>query len=155
MHDIRIRAAGLEDIPQVMYHRRSMFAEMGRDDAAGQEKMLETTQAYLCAAISSGGYIGWLAETGEGRVVAGVGVAIAAWPGSPDDPTPRRGCVINVYTEPEFRRQGIARRLMDTLIAWCREQGFRSVSLHASDFGRTLYEDLGFRPTNEMRLYLK
>jgi hypothetical protein len=28
------------------------------------------------------------------------------------------------------------------------------VSLHASDFGRPLYESLGFRPTNEMRLKL-
>jgi len=28
----------------------------------------------------------------------------------------------------------------------------RSVNLHASDEGRTLYEKLGFAPTNEMRL---
>jgi len=44
---------------------------------------------------------------------------------------------------------------MATATAWCRDQGLRSVFLHASDFGRPLYEDLGFRQTNEMRLSLK
>jgi GNAT superfamily N-acetyltransferase len=82
-------------------------------------------------------------------------VAVSDWPGSPDDPTGKRALVLNVYTEPEFRRQGIARRLMLAVIAWGRESGLRSLSLHASDFGRALYEELGFRQTNEMRLYLK
>lgn len=155
MQEIRIRAAALADIPHVLHHRRSMFAEMGRGNAAEHTRMLETTQAYLQRAMPSGTYVGWLAETTAGRVVAGAGVAIADWPGSPDDPTGKRALVLNVYTEPEFRRQGIARRLMLATIEWCRAEGLRSLSLHASDFGRALYEELGFRPTNEMRLYLK
>jgi GNAT superfamily N-acetyltransferase len=81
-------------------------------------------------------------------------VALFAWPGSPDDTSGRRALVQNVYTEPEFRRQGLARQLMLAAISWCREQGLHSVSLHASDFGRPLYEDLGFHQTNEMRLNL-
>jgi predicted GNAT family acetyltransferase len=63
--------------------------------------------------------------------------------------------IINVYTEPEARRQGLARRLMSLMIQWLKEQGFKSVVLHASDAGRHLYEELGFVPTNEMRLCLK
>jgi len=59
--------------------------------------------------MPSGGYVGWLAETAGGRVIAGAGVTIFAWPGSPDDATGRRALVQNVYTEPEFRRQGLAR----------------------------------------------
>ena len=60
--------------------------------------------------------------------------------------------LLNVYTEPEFRQRGIARRIMGTILAWLKEQGFPSASLHASDEGRPLYEDLGFEATNEMRL---
>jgi hypothetical protein len=41
------------------------------------------------------------------------------------------------------------------MIQWLREQDFGSVVLHASDEGRPLYESLGFRPTNEMRLKLQ
>jgi hypothetical protein len=44
---------------------------------------------------------------------------------------------------------------METVIAWCRSQGFVSVALHASRDGRPLYEALGFEPGNEMRLPLR
>jgi hypothetical protein len=43
---------------------------------------------------------------------------------------------------------------MKVMIAWCRENGFTSVGLHASEEGRPLYEQLSFQPTNEMRLNL-
>jgi len=56
--------------------------------------------------------------------------------------------------EREYRRQGIARKLMQSMIDWCRQQDFISVGLHASDEGRALYEQLGFEPTNEMQLEL-
>lgn len=60
--------------------------------------------------------------------------------------------ILNVYTEPEFRKQGIARQIMLTILAWVKEQSLRSVNLHASKQGRHLYEKLGFEATNEMRL---
>jgi GNAT superfamily N-acetyltransferase len=62
--------------------------------------------------------------------------------------------ILNMYVEREHRRRGIARALMEKMIAWCRENGFVSVGLHASDEGRPLYEQLGFEATNEMRLKL-
>jgi GNAT superfamily N-acetyltransferase len=71
---------------------------------------------------------------------------------SPRDPLPQRAVVVNMYTDPPFRRQGIARRLMDIMIDRCRREGFGSAELHASDDRRPLYEKLGFRQTNEMRL---
>jgi GNAT superfamily N-acetyltransferase len=55
---------------------------------------------------------------------------------------------------PEYRRRGIARSIKRELIDWCRSQGFDCVCLHASDEGRLLYEQIGFQPTNEMRLNL-
>src|SRR2546426_186392 len=60
-----------------------------------------------------------------------------------------------MYTDPAYRRRGIARRLMEKMVEWLIGQGFCEVSLNASDFGRPLYEQLGFRPTNEMRLALR
>jgi GNAT superfamily N-acetyltransferase len=60
--------------------------------------------------------------------------------------------ILNVYTEPEFRKRGIARQIMLTILGWVKEHGFHSVNLHASDEGRHLYEKLGFEATNEMRL---
>ena len=63
--------------------------------------------------------------------------------------------IVNVYTEPAYRRRGLARRLMVAMLEWAHGEGYGTVSLHASDFGRSLYESLGFKATNEMRLQLK
>jgi len=155
MAEVTIREAQVEDIPLILEHRRSMFRDMGRDDEEAHRRMRISAEGFLREAMPRGRYRGWLAETGDGRVVAGAGITIVDWPGSPDDPAPRRAWVQNVYTEPEYRRTGLARRLMEAVIEWCREDGFVSVSLHASVFGRALYEQLGFRPTNEMRLWLR
>lgn len=154
MDDILIREATPDDIPHILHHRRSMFWEMGHHEEGGHRQMLANAESYLRDSMPRDHYRGWLAEA-QGRVVAGAGVAIVPWPGSPEDPAPRRGWILNVYTEPEYRGRGVARRLMDTVVGWCREEGFVNVSLHASVFGRPLYEKMGFLPTNEMRLRLK
>jgi GNAT superfamily N-acetyltransferase len=67
----------------------------------------------------------------------------------------RRVTILNVYTDPAYRRRGIARALMETMIDWCRRERFARVTLHASDDGRHLYESLGFEASNEMRLKLR
>ncbi|HXR26724.1 MAG TPA: GNAT family N-acetyltransferase, partial [Candidatus Baltobacteraceae bacterium] len=84
----------------------------------------------------------------------GGGVIVTPWLARPREADPRRAVIVNVFTEPGWRGRGLARRIMETIIAWLREQGLQSVVLHASDAGRHLYETLGFEPTNEMRLRL-
>ena len=43
---------------------------------------------------------------------------------------------------------------MDELIAWAKAHEIGRLTLHASAQGHGLYERLGFRATNEMRLVL-
>jgi GNAT superfamily N-acetyltransferase len=152
--DVVIRLAATGDLRHILRHRRRMFEDMGHRDEAVLNRMIAASEALLRDAIPRGTYKGWLAETASGAIAAGVGINIVPWLGSPTDPEPRRGWILNVYTEPEFRRRGLARRLMEALLEWCRADGFVTVSLHASADGRPLYELLGFQPTNEMRLRL-
>jgi GNAT superfamily N-acetyltransferase len=155
MEEIGIRRAKIEDLGLILHHRTAMFSDMGYRDESRLALMRASSEAFLRGGLVDSTYRGWLAETAEGRVVAGGGVAIVPWSGSPEDPAPRRGWIQNVYTEPEFRHRGLARQIMETIVAWCRTEGFHTVSLHASQDGRPLYESLGFRQTNEMRLSLR
>jgi GNAT superfamily N-acetyltransferase len=155
MDDIRIRPATIDDLPHILRHRRCMFLDMGTATETELVPVLLTTEAFLRESLPSGAYRGWLAETVDGRIAAGAGITIVPWPGHPRDPAPRRGWIQNVYTEPEFRRLGLARRLMETVLGWCRAEGFYTVSLHASRDGKPLYESMGFLQTNEMRLTLQ
>jgi GNAT superfamily N-acetyltransferase len=59
-----------------------------------------------------------------------------------------------VYTEPGHRRQGLARRLMDSVHAWCREAGVTSVALNASHDGLPLYESMGYQLAPSPMMFL-
>lgn len=152
--DVFIRQATLDDIPALLRHRQGMYEDMGYNDADAMSAMVSSCEPYLAAALANGSLRGWLACVGE-QVIAGGVVLISPWPSHPYDGHCRRATILNMFTDPAFRRQGIARRLMQTMIDWCRKEGFAHVTLHASDKGRPLYESLGFEPTNEMRLDLR
>jgi len=131
-----------------------MFEDMGEGSVDDLDRMEEATRPWLLRALADGSYRGWLAEA-QGKVVAGGGILISTWPAGPRDPRTQRAVILNVYCDPEFRRQGLARQLMSLMIQWLQQEGFSSVALHASEAGRPLYEALGFRQNNEMRLNLK
>jgi ribosomal protein S18 acetylase RimI-like enzyme len=64
----------------------------------------------------------------------------------------KRGYIFGVRVAPSHRRRGIARDLTEAAIGFLRESGCEKIRLHASPFGRRIYERLGFRATNEMEL---
>jgi len=150
--DVTIREATPRESAIILHHRRSMFRDMGEGSAEELDRMVEVAGPWLAQALSDGSYRHWLAFDRSGRVAGGGGVLLCPWPPSPKYPCTQRAVILNVYTEPEFRKQGIARRIMQTSLAWVKQQGFRTVNLHASAEGRPLYEKLGFEATNEMRL---
>jgi GNAT superfamily N-acetyltransferase len=149
MDAVTIRQATLADLPLLLRYRRSMAKEMDDADEVAVNRMLRALEPYLRAAIPEGRWHAWIAEPG------GCGsVEIVQWVPGRLDPTPRRAWIHSLYIEPSFRHRGIGRRLTQTIIAWCREQGFQWIYLHASEHGRPLYESLGFEPSSEMCLKL-
>jgi hypothetical protein len=48
----------------------------------------------------------------------------------------------------------LAHRLTQTIIDWCRANGYHLLVLHASDAGRPIYESMGFKLGNEMKMKL-
>lgn len=153
--EIQIRRACVEDLKHILHHRLAMFEEMGFRDATVLDGVEAVSREYFAAAVRAGSYLGWMAEDSDGEVVGGGGIVIAEWPGYPGEKQAKRAWILNMYTEPRARRRGVAKRLMKTMVEWCRGEGYRSVSLHASEAGRPLYEGMGFQPTNEMSLRLK
>lgn len=157
----KARLATADDAEIVAWHRVRMFQEMG----LVPDNLFEQFRGYaldqLRQSLDSGEYIGWLvpAPGNSRKIIAGAGLFIRRVPPFPlrnDDgeihiAQGRQGLIVNVFTEPKWRRRGLARLLMKEIISWSHRQGIETLVLHASDQGRTLYERLGFIPTNEMR----
>jgi GNAT superfamily N-acetyltransferase len=147
----RIRRGTPADIPVISHHRLGMFAEMGIGDPSTYPVYASEFESFASQAMAAGTFQAWLAETASGEIISGGAVMIVPWPANPKDRKQQRVFLLNVFTEPEFRRRGIARSLVQTIADWCRGHGFGSVFLHASDAGRPLYHSMGFQPTSELR----
>lgn len=133
-----------------------MFRDMGRTHA--DARLEAESSAHLARALASGEYVGWLASPSAApdEIVGGAGVLLRPFLPRPNPAggaplVGREALVVNVYTDAAWRRRGVARRLMEAILAWAPTAGVVNVVLHASDDGRPLYESLGFVPTNEMR----
>lgn len=61
----------------------------------------------------------------------------------------KRAHLMNVYTEKDYRRRGIARQLVNMLIEDARAHGATEISLDATESGRPLYESMGFKASEE------
>jgi GNAT superfamily N-acetyltransferase len=60
-----------------------------------------------------------------------------------------------MYTDPAWRRRGIASRLLQLLIDYARQNDCAKISMHALPKGRSIYVNAGFVPIEtEMRLEL-
>lgn len=152
MSTYRVRVATLADADALVGHRVGMFNDMGTAiDAAEVERSF---RRWLAEMMPAGVYRAWVVETDGGDIVGGAGISVLPWPPGPQFIGGRIAFVYNVYTEGAHRRRGLARRLMATIHAWCRENGIRVVGLNASQDGRRLYEELGYQPTASPMMFV-
>ena len=149
-----IRLATAADAETIASHRRAMFFDMGYHDVAWLDEMATAFLPWLRRKMDTGEYLAWLAVTADGAVAAGAGLWLMDWIPHMVRGGSRRGNILNVYTEKPYRRRGLARQLTETAVDWCRQNGVPIVILHASTEGRPLYESMGFKQTNEMRIDL-
>lgn len=147
-----IRLATTSDAATITRHRRRMFEAMGDADYMRSETIDACYHEWVEQRLQDGRYVGWLMTDANGAVMGGAGVEIRERAPHPLGLATRYAYIVNVYVEPACRRRGIARVLLQTILDWCAQQNLNIIALHASDFGRPLYESLGFTATNEMRL---
>jgi RimJ/RimL family protein N-acetyltransferase len=155
-----IRRAAVEDAGIIARHRARMFHDMDEISDEAYDDFLAVSQEWTERGLTSGEYLGWLAVPRDQPelIVAGAGVQLRRVPPHPYRPPRddkfamgRHAIVLNVFTEPEWRKRGVASLIMDEILRWAREEELDRLVLHASDEARSLYERMGFIATNEMR----
>lgn len=81
----------------------------------------------------------------NGEIVGSAFLVVKKMPPNSNFPNGRTGDVLNVYVRPEYRRQGIAKALMELLIADAKALELDYIELKASADGYPLYKKLGFK----------
>ena len=128
-----------------------MFRESGQsEDVLGL--MAIPFRDWLEPRLADGRYFGWALEQ-DGAEFAGLGMMEIDWPPHPSHPqSNKRGYILNVYVEPDFRGRGFAKRLMAEAVSEARKRRLQFIILHATKQARPLYEGLGWQYTSEMAL---
>jgi GNAT superfamily N-acetyltransferase len=83
--------------------------------------------------------------TKESRPVAGMSLFLGK----------ESAAISNVVTLPSYRKQGIANRLIQHAEAFCRDRGYNSVTLLASESAASLYQKRGYRADGKINFFLK
>jgi GNAT superfamily N-acetyltransferase len=148
------RLATVADAALIAEQRCRMFVDAGQAEGVALDKVKANFEAWVRPRLQDGSYVGWLVQEGE-RVVAGAGMWLMEFPPHWMDAMPLRAYLLNFYVELEFRGNGLAYSLLRTTVEEARRRGIKVVSLHASKFGKPLYERNGFELSSEMILRLE
>lgn len=142
--EIVIREADLSDLDFLVQQRivvlRAVFDIEEHEDTTALEN---ANRAYYEKALKEGTHVAALAFEGEAFVGCGALCLQDEMP-SPDSPSGRTALIMNVYTPPEQRHRGVARRVVRWLMERAQKKGVDRVLLEATPDARPLYEDLGF-----------
>jgi GNAT superfamily N-acetyltransferase len=145
------RRATPSDAQAIADQRLRMFTDAGLADGSQMTPMAERFAPWVRAKLGDDSYVGWLTEH-DGQLVAGAGLWVMEWPPHYLDPEPHRAYLLNFYVAPEMRGRGLARALLALAVEEAKARGIKVVTLHASKFGKPIYEQNGFAMSNEMML---
>ena len=139
------RSGAPEDISQLINLRLAYLTEdMGPIEAASAALISQRLPSYFSAHMGKDLLV-YVADQG-GRLVSTALVILVDKPASPSFPTGRTAILLNVYTLPDFRRQGHAQKLVRMALNGAREGGASYMELKATEAGLNLYRKVGFQP---------
>ncbi len=139
-----IRKATIEDIDALVQLRLDFFIQRHGSLSDHETTALqEQLSGYFTRHLPDDSIIAALAET-EGQIAATAFLMVTEKPAGPAFLNGKFGTLINVMTYPEFRRQGLATRVINFLLDEARRLELSVVELTATEDGKPVYEKLGF-----------
>ena len=117
--------------------------QLREEGATDEMDLYPALMDYYQRHLTNGTFVSWLALDGD-KIIGTSGMSFVEKPPYFGCPTGRIGLLSSMYTNPDYRRQGIARELLRRVVEEARAYGCGTVQITASDMGVLLYSDFGF-----------
>lgn len=115
-----------------------------REEGATEDlDLVPALQDYYKRHMADGTFVSWLAMDGD-KIVGTSGMSFVEKPPYFSCPSGKIGLLSSMFTDPEYRRMGIAKELLSRVVKEARDYGCGTVQITASDMGVLLYTDFGF-----------
>ena len=131
---------------------RMRITQLREEGATEDLDLVPALQDYYSRHLADGTFVSWLALDG-GRIIGTSGMSFVEKPPYFGCPTGRIGLLSSMYTDPDYRRRGIAKELLRRVVEEAREYGCGCVQITASDMGVLLYTDFGFKKNGNFMQY--
>ncbi len=122
---------------------RLRIAQLREEGATEDLDLTPALLDYYLRHLADGTFVSWLALDGD-RIIGTSGMSFVEKPPYFSCPTGRIGLLSSMYTDPDYRRRGIAKKLLNRVVEEARSYGCGAVQITASDMGVLLYTDFGF-----------
>lgn len=124
-----------------------------REEGAKEDIDLEPAlKDYYLRHLSDGTFVSWLALDND-RIIGTSGMSIVEKPPYFGCPSGKIGLLSSMFTDPSYRRKGIAKTLLSKVIDEAKTQGCGTVQITASNMGVLLYSDYGFEKNENFMQY--
>ena len=146
---ITFRKLNENDLDVFIKMRINQLCEEGAKEDIDLEPALRD---YYLRHLSDGTFVSWLALDDD-RIIGTSGMSIVEKPPYFGCPSGKIGLLSNMFTDPSYRRKGIAKTLLSKVIDEAKTQGCGTVQITASNMGVLLYSDYGFEKNENFMQY--
>lgn len=144
LQHLEIKKVDEKDIDMMIFHRINYLTEMqGNRETPVVENLKTALSAYFHEGIKNGSMIALVAEY-KGEIVSYGAIILRMIPGDFNCSLYFEGDILNMYTVPTARQQGISTKLLKQLIDEARLAGVTKLALHTTVAGEKLYRSAGF-----------
>jgi GNAT superfamily N-acetyltransferase len=144
MSTITIRRATIDDLDEFVALRLKLFRESGYlHSEESLPELIEATRAYLSENLPTGRFLAWVALVGK-QLIGISGLIFFQKPPTEENLSGFEAYVMNMYTLPEWRGQGVATAFMQEIIKYVQNTSARRIWLHTTKDGQAVYEHCGF-----------
>ena len=115
-----------------------------REEGAKEEiDLAPALKQYYMRHMADGTFVSWLAFDGN-KIIGTSGMSFVEKPPYFGCPSGKIGLLSSMFTNPDYRRKGIAKELLSRVVNEARVYGCGTIQITASDMGVKLYTDFGF-----------
>lgn len=122
---------------------RMRIDQLREEGASEDTDLTPALRDYYTRHMADGTFVSWLAVEGD-RIIGTSGMSFVEKPPYFGCPSGKIGLLSSMYTDPAYRRKGIARELLSRVVEEAKNYGCGTVQITASDMGVLLYTDYGF-----------
>ena len=124
-----------------------------REEGATEDiDLIPALNDYYDRHMADGSFVSWLAMDGD-KIVGTSGMSFVEKPPYFSCPSGKIGLLSSMFTDPNYRRMGIAKELLSRVVNEAKEYGCGCVQITASDMGVLLYTDFGFKKNGNFMQY--